>query len=277
MKKAILLGYFSLLCICLWSQQIPITGKIKNKTTDEGISSVSVVVKGNSSGTYTNNNGDFTLHVPVLPVTLLISSIGFEAQEFTVSSGEMITVALNPVITMGEEIVISATRVPTKILESPVSIERLGLNAIRTTPSTSYYDAAAYLKGVDLTTSSFTFKTISTRGFNGSGSTRVNQLVDGMDNQAPGLNFFVGNFVGLTELDVDNVELLPGASSALYGPGGINGTILINSKNPFKYQGLSVQLKEGISNVDKTQRKNTTPFYDYSFRYAKAFNNKFAF
>jgi outer membrane receptor protein involved in Fe transport len=277
MKKSLLLGIFSLLCACLWSQQIPITGKIKNKTTDETISSASIVVKGSSSGTYTNNNGDFILHVPALPVTLLISSIGFEAQELTISSKETVAIALNPVIAMGEEIVVSATRVPTKILESPVSIERLGLNAIRNTPATSYYDAAAYLKGVDLTTSSFTFKTISTRGFNGSGSTRVNQLVDGMDNQAPGLNFFLGSFLGLTELDVENVEILPGASSALYGPGGINGTILITSKNPFKYQGLSIQLKEGITNIDKSRRDKVTPFHDFSFRWAKAFNNKFAF
>ncbi len=42
-----------------------------------------------------------------------------------------------------------------------------------------------------------------------------------MDNQAPGLNFPVGSVIGLTELDVANVELLPGASSALYGSGGI--------------------------------------------------------
>ncbi len=136
---------------------------------------------------------------------------------------------------------------------------------------------AGMLKGVDLTTSSLTFKTISTRGFNGSGSARVNQIVDGMDNQAPGLNFFLGNFIGLTELDVESMELLPGASSALYGPGGMNGTVLINSKNPFKYQGLSVQAKNGIMHVDKRQRTSASPFFDYSLRWAKAFNNKFAF
>lgn len=277
MKKSILLGCFSLLFICAWSQQIPIAGKIKNKTTDENLSSVSVMVKGSQSGTFTNNGGDFTLYVPSLPVTLMITAIGFDVQELTVSNREHVSISMNPAASIGEEVVVSATRVPTKILQSPVSIEKLSLNAIRNTSSTSYYDAAAYLKGVDVTTSSFTFKTISTRGFNGSGSTRVNQLVDGMDNQAPGLNFFLGSFLGLTELDVENVEILPGASSALYGPGGINGTVLINSKSPFKYQGLSVLLKEGINNIDKSQRNEVAPFHDFSFRWAKAFNNKIAF
>jgi outer membrane receptor protein involved in Fe transport len=71
-----------------------------------------------------------------------------------------------------------------------------------------------------------------------------------MDNQAPGLNFSVGNIVGITELDVDNVELLPGASSALYGAGGINGTLLMTSKDPFKYPGASFQYKTGVNHVN---------------------------
>ena len=75
-----------------------------------------------------------------------------------------------------------------------------------------------------------------------------------MDNQAPGLNFFVGNFTGPTELDIESIELLPGASSALYGPGGMNGTILINSKSPFKHPGFSASVKQGIMHVDKKRR-----------------------
>jgi hypothetical protein len=62
-------------------------------------------------------------------------------------------------------------------------------------------------KGLDVTVSSITYKTYSTRGFNGSGSSRVNQIMDGMDNQAPGLNFSVGNFVGLPDLDIESIEI----------------------------------------------------------------------
>jgi hypothetical protein len=50
------------------------------------------------------------------------------------------------------------------------------------------------------------------------------------------------------------MELLSGASSALYGSGGMNGTLLINSKNPFQYQGLSFNLKQGINHVDGTRK-----------------------
>ena len=132
------------------------------------------------------------------------------------------------------------------------------------------------LKGVDVNIASLTFKSISTRGFNGSGNNRLNQFVDGMDNQAPGLNFSVASIIGLTELDVDNIELLPGASSALYGQGGMNGTVLINSKNPFKYQGLSFQVKQGINHIDNKQR-SLAPYKDWTVRYAKKIGDRFAY
>src|SRR6185295_1761562 len=113
-------------------------------------------------------------------------------------------------------------------------------------------------------------------GFVSSGNTRLNQLVDGMDNQAPGLNFSVSTIVGLADVDVDNIEILSGASSALYGSGGMNGTVLVTSKNPFKYQGLSFNIKQGIMHVDAKQREKA-PYYNWSFRWAKAFKDKIAF
>jgi outer membrane receptor protein involved in Fe transport len=127
-----------------------------------------------------------------------------------------------------------------------------------------------------LITSSLTFKTVGTRGFNGSGNLRFNQLTDGMDNQAPGLNFSVGSIIGPTELDVDNMELLQGASSALYGSGGTNGTLLLNSKNPFQHQGFSFQVKQGVNHIyDRNQ--SASPYYDWTVRYAKTVGEKLAF
>jgi outer membrane receptor protein involved in Fe transport len=281
MKKkltVLLMSTLILYCSISTAQIQVITGRVTNSSSSETLSSVSVLVKGTPEGTYTDEKGNFKIATKQkLPLVLVFSSIGFDAKETQVNSTQELVVSMLPATTLEVGVVVSSTRIPIRILESPVSVERIGFKAITNSPATSYYDISGTLKGVDLTTSSLTFKTISTRGFNGSGSTRVNQIVEGMDNQAPGLNFFVGNFAGLTELDVESMELLPGASSALYGPGGMNGTVLINSKNPFKYQGFSFQGKQGIMNVDKSQRGNTTPFNDYSFRWAKAFNNKFAF
>jgi outer membrane receptor protein involved in Fe transport len=101
-------------------------------------------------------------------------------------------------------------------------------------------------------------------------------MIDGMDNSAPGLNFPVDNIVGVPEQDVESVEILPGAASALYGPNAIQGLILMKSKSPFLYQGISANVKTGVMSASNRTTPNTG-FYDASIRYAKAFNNKLAF
>ncbi len=260
-----------------YAQTINLTGTVRNSLTKEPVPSVSVIVKGQSSGTFTNEDGVFKLSVNSLPVTLIFSSVGYETQEVnaTDATGDL-QVEFFPVSSLGQEVVVSASRTPERILESPVSIERVGAAAIRNNASSNYYDIVNKLKGVNVVYSSLTYATPTTRGFSGSGNTRFTQVVNGMDNQAPGLNFAVGMVVGLTELDVDNMELLPGASSALYGPGGMNGTLLINGKNPFKYRGLSFQIKEGIMHTDGRQRA-PSPYHNWSLRWAEQIGKKFAF
>jgi len=273
---------FAFIAICLFhtafGQNVIITGVVTNANSKETISSVSVVIKGSDAGTYTDDRGSFSITTKTpLPITLVFTSIGFESTEVVVSKANTpVILSLNPGSSLGQEVVVSATRTPSRILESPVSIERISNATIRNSSAANYYDIVTNLKGVDVVTSSLTFKSPTTRGFGGSGNARFLQIMDGMDNQAPGLNFSVGSVIGLTELDVDNVELLQGASSALYGPGGMNGTMIISSKNPFKYQGLSFQIKTGVMHVDQRNR-DVSGYHNWSLRWAKKVSDKLAF
>jgi len=263
----------------LQAQNVTISGQVKS-ATGESLGAVSVTLKGSPSGTFTDNKGNFNLSVPSstkFPATLIFSSVGYEILEVQASgAGAVSSVVMTQSSVLGSEVVVSATRTPTRILESPVSIERINNTALRNAPAADYFDMTYNLKGVDMVASSLTFKTVTTRGFAGSGNTRFTQIVDGMDNQAPGLNFAVGSIVGLSELDVESMELLQGASSALYGPGGMNGTLLINSKDPFKYQGLSFQMKNGMMHVDGKYR-DPSPYYNWDVRWAKKVSEKFAY
>ena len=261
----------------VFAQNVTISGNVKNSATQENSSAVSVTIKGSDVGTFTDDKGNFSITTKSLPTTLVFTSVGFEPQEVAVSSASAkLNIAFVPSDALGQEVIVSASRVPEKILESPVSIERVSAAALRNAPAANFYDVVATLKGVDVTTSSLTFKSPTTRGFGGSGNVRFNQLVDGMDNQAPGLNFSVGAIIGLNELDIDNIELLSGASSALYGPGGMNGTMLMTSKNPFKYQGLSFVVKTGVMHTDGRERP-TSPYYNWALRWGKKVSEKVAF
>jgi len=283
MKKC--LSHFAIFCLSTLvvftanaQNAISVSGTVKNATTSETVAAVSVTLKGNNSGTYTNDRGNFKLTVSQkAPYTLVFSSVGFTNKEVVVNDNTAsLNVSLTPTYVLGSDVVVSASRVSEKFLESPVTIERISAANIRNAPASGYYDILGNLKGVDVIAASILFRSISTRGFNSSGNNRMNQLIDGMDNQLPGLNFSVSSVVGLTELDVDNIELLPGASSALYGSGGMNGTVLINSKNPFKYQGLSFQIKHGINHIDRSQRPRA-PFKDYTIRWASKIGDRFAY
>ncbi|TCZ73867.1 TonB-dependent receptor [Flaviaesturariibacter aridisoli] len=281
MRKSLRLTSTSLVAVLfslsVSAQNVTVTGKVKNNNSKENVPAVSVTVKGASQGAYTDDNGNFRLTVNKLPVTLIVSSVGFESREVTVSSAsQALDIDLMPASVLGQEVVVSATRAPERILETPVTIERLGSTTLRNVPAPSYFEAINNLKGVDMHTASLTFRTVTTRGFVASGNTRFNQLIDGMDNQAPGLNFSVGNIIGPSDLDIDNMEMLSGASSALYGSGGMNGTLPINTKNPFKFQGLSFQVKQGIMHLQDRNQK-PSPYYDWSARYGKAWNEKFGF
>ena len=175
--------------------------------------------------------------------------------------------------TVLNEVVVSASRTPEKVLQSPVTIERMGLRDIKKTASPSYYDGLENLKEVQMNTSSLTFKSINTRGFATVANVRFMQLVDGMDNSSPLLNFVLGNMIGISEIDVQSVELLPGASSALYGANAFNGILFMNSKNPFTSEGVNGYVKYGQTNQ---QAAGVNSFSDYGVRVAHKFNNYFA-
>ncbi|UFH55156.1 TonB-dependent receptor [Spirosoma sp. KNUC1025] len=258
--------------------QTRVAGKVISEATKDELTGISIVVKGKVIGTITDQKGNFSLTTSTpTPFTVAVSSVGFQTQEFVINGDRTdLNVSLKEQAILGQEVVVAASRVEESVLKSPVSVERLDIRSFQSTPAATFYDALQNIKGVDMSTQSLTFKSVNVRGFGQNGNTRVVQLLDGMDNQAPGLNFSVGNIAGVSELDLESVELLPGAASALYGPNAVNGLLLMTSKSPFQYQGLSAYVKGGVMSASN-RTTQTTPFYDAAFRYAKAFNNRFAF
>lgn len=242
---------------------------------NEPIPGANVVLMGKAEGTTTDFDGNFTFNTSEEPpFRLRVSSIGFS--EFianVTANNQTLSIVLGEVSTLLDEIVVSASRTPERIFESPVSVERFGLKEIKNTTAESFYGGLQNLKGVDINTNSLTFQSINTRGFATFANNRFLQLVDGMDNTAPGLNFVLGNLVGMSELDVQSVEILPGASSALYGAGAFNGILFMRSKNPFDFQGISAYAKGGVTVQDAA---GSNFYKDFGIRAAHAFSDKVA-
>ncbi|MCG8805012.1 TonB-dependent receptor [Tenacibaculum finnmarkense] len=231
-----------------------------------------ITVLGES--TLSDQDGNFALKVfKSFPITLRVSAFGYQTEELVVEGlDKSINIILKEAYLL-DQVVISASRVPERIIESPVTIERFGLNDIKNTTSNSFYDGLANIKGVQSREAGYGFKSVNTRGFSDFSNSRFIQMIDGMDTAAPALNFSPGNLSGVSDLDINNVEILPGASSALYGANAYNGLMLLTTKNPFEHTGISVLLKSGNTS-QKTAGNNT--FYDASVRMAYKFSESLA-
>lgn len=258
---------------------IIISGTIINQEDQLPLPGASVSIKNTRNGTSTDANGRFQLRSKaVYPFNLIVTSLGFKLQEFEVKGpGSELKIALITQSQLGQEVVVTASRVEESILKSPVAIEKLDIRAIRESPAPSFYDALENVKGVQMTTSSLTFKVPNTRGFNIPNNFRFVQLVDGVDMQAGTLGVPLGNAIGPTELDIASVEITPGAASALYGMNAINGMANLLTKSPFNYQGLSFYQKTGLNHVGGGTGRDLSSLTETAIRYAKAFNNKIAF
>lgn len=279
MKLKISINILLLLLISFFTFQVSVAqttieGVVKDKEANELLPFANVFVKNTTIGTQTDFDGKFQLTVPSdiqRPFLLACSYLGYVDAEIKITdkenSGLKFQLLPDTGIMIGE-VEVKESRVTEKQKESAKTVESLDIIAIKETPAANFYDGLANLKGVDMTSASLGFKIINTRGFNSTSPVRSLQLIDGVDNQAPGLNFSLGNFLGASELDIQRVDILAGASSGIYGPNAFNGVISMNTKNPFYHEGLSYMVKGG-----------ERALFEGAIRYAKVLGEKkkFAF
>ncbi len=230
----------------------------------EPVIGASILINGTRNGTVTDLDGNFQLNSSKdYPILVTVSFIGYASQEISVKGPEPIIVRLEPDSEVLQEVNVVERRLSEQQQKSALTVEAMDVLAIRETPAVNFYEGLGNLKGVDLTSASIGFKIINTRGFNSTSPVRSLQIIDGVDNQAPGLNFALGNFLGASELDVMNVDIIAGASTAFYGPNAFNGVISMTTKNPYDFEGLSASVKLGERNLQ-----------EYAVRWAEAFKRE---
>ena len=254
-----------------------ISGFVYDATSRAPLNGVNISVSGTVLGATTDARGRFRISIRQnFPVELHFSLIGYAPRSIQVNKADAkrLAVALETKVLEMEEVVVGASRMEEKIWQSPVSIEKLDMRDFRETASVNFYDALTDVKGMQINFVNLAVKDMNLRGFAGSGSACILQIVDGMDNQFPATNTPLGNAYGARELDVESIEILPGPSSALYGANALNGVIILKTKSPFFYQGWSAHVKSGVTSQ---QTGRLYPYHEMGVRYARALTEKFAF
>ncbi|MEM6801213.1 MAG: TonB-dependent receptor, partial [Bacteroidota bacterium] len=242
-----------------------IKGKVSKAKTNETLAGARVLVIGSNEGALTDDEGNFSIKTKLpTPLSLKVTFYGYDSAIVKVENyTQNIQVKMNETVIEAAVVEITASAYMERQKQSALSVESMSITAIKETPAANFYEGLGHLKGVDMNSASFGFKVVNTRGFNSTQPVRSLQLIDGVDNQSPGLNFSLGNFLGASELDLESVDLVVGASSAYYGPNAFNGVIAMKTKNPFIHRGLSASVKVGERN-----------WVESAIRYAKVFQNK---
>ncbi|MBM3936824.1 MAG: hypothetical protein FJ343_06730, partial [Sphingomonadales bacterium] len=233
-----------------------IRGEIQDARSRQPLVGASVVIRGTTQGATTNLDGKFVIEGNLVngqSYPLVVSYIGFNTVNTNgVAGGKPVVIKLEESALDLQGVEIVDSRISDKQKESALTVEAMDILAVKETPSPSFYQGLGTMKGVDLTTASLGFVIINTRGFNSTSPVRSLQLIDGVDNQAPGLNFSLGNFLGVSELDIQKVDLVVGASSAFFGPNAFNGVINMSTRSPFQHQGINASIKAGERALTET-------------------------
>ena len=268
-----ILRIFTLLFGVLSFAQTSVTGTV-NDENGMPVPGANVIVIGTSTGAISDFDGKFTLSVSQAPpFTVQASSVGFTTVTENITSNNQDVTFVLVEGSFLDEVVVSATRVPQKIFESPVTVEKFSLKQIQRTPSSDYFEGLFNVKGVQMNQTGLVFSQVNTRGFGTAYNEGFVTMVDGMNTQAPVFGFAVGNLVGINELDVQSVEILPGSASALYGMDAYKGIMSITSKSAFDHEGINAYYRTGSTQqMDGSQGE----FNDFGVRFAKKLSDKWA-
>lgn len=270
-------------------ESIHISGKVIDNMTKKGVSDVSVIVAPvkeadtTNIGISTNQDGEFDFHFNFkTPLKLIFKHVSYYDDHIIVKETKAVGLKIEivPKVIESEGVVITSDLVSEEELSSSTTVDRISKVDIEQLASFNVFDLVSNLREVDIATQSMTMQSVNTRGFNASANKRFLQLTDGVDNQAPGLSFPIGNLMGATSLDVASVEIMPGPSSAKYGSSALNGVLLTETKDPFVDEGFSLMTKGGVNNLQISGSEffsaEGNGMYNFAGRFAKSFGNQIA-
>ncbi|MGQ7869339.1 SusC/RagA family TonB-linked outer membrane protein [Sunxiuqinia sp. sy24] len=261
MKKLMFLFYLIFSVTTVFSQQNAITGSVTEALTGEPIPGVSVIIKGTTSGTITDFDGNYTIEAANTDV-LVFSFVGLAAQEVAVNSRTMINVQLEESTELVDEVVVVGYG-QLKVKDLTSSISTVNSEELQKTPSGQAMQALqGKVAGMQVVSSGAPgdSPTIRVRGigsYPGSNNEAPLYVVDGM---------FFDNIDFLNTSDIASISILKDASAAaIYGVRAANGVVLIetksgksNQKSEITYDGYyGIQVAQNVLKMANAEQYTT--------------------
>ncbi len=223
------------------SQERTITGQVTSEETPEGLPGVNVILKGTTTGTVTDVNGDYSIDVSSEDAVLVFSSVGFIQQEVRVGSQSVVNVSMLVDVSSLDEVVVVGYGSQNKA-ELTSSISSIAPDEIKEMPvvgvDQQIQGRAAGVVVVNNTGEPGGGITMRIRGTSSIGSGNEPLFViDGMpieNTQTANRNVGNARINGLSQVnpsDIESIEILKdAAATAIYGARASNGVVLITTK-----------------------------------------------
>ena len=233
------------------AQQGTITGRVSDTTNKSPLIGANVVLEGTTQGTATDADGKYAiLQVDPGMYTIMVSYIGYQVykKDITVIDGKTISLdlSLEPEAIEMETYVVTASRRRERVEDAPASISVISKTEIRRESNTNLGDYLKGTKGIDFTQSGIDSYNMTARGFNSSFSSRLLTLTDGRMANVPSLRLTAYNVIPVSFEDVEQIEVVLGPASALYGPNAHSGVLNIITSSPIRTTGTSINIQGGL-------------------------------
>lgn len=205
-------------------------------------------------GAVADRRGAFTIpNVPVGTHRVVCTFLSFRPVEHDVNVQAGTTVRVDIVMTRSViglgEVVVTASKRPEKSTAAPASVTVVDAAAIDAQPALAVVDHVRGVKGLDIAQSGISQNMVVARGFNNAFSGTLSVLTDNRIASVPSLRFNAYNFIPLVNEDIQQIEVVRGPGSALYGPNTANGVLHILTRSPFSSQGTWVSAAFGERNL----------------------------
>jgi len=231
--------------------QTSFSGVVSDSETNEVIPGVNVIIQGTSEGTVSDFDGNFELKTSMQPpFTIEISSVGFETKSVEVTENDQqITVLLDAGQNL-DEIIVTASRRPQKVQDAPSSVSLISAKDIENSAvAVDPVRHLQYIPGVQLQQQSANTINIEMRAGSGVFGTSTLPMLDYRFLSTPAAGTFFSQQAGLSNIDIEKIEVVRGAASALYGPGVASGVVHFMSKSAIDHPGTTIELMSGTLNT----------------------------
>ena len=258
-RSSLLLTLVAVMCIAsVFAEAATLNVAVMDAQTGEKLNGISIAITS-EAGTSTEGTSDASGMIEVADLsagvyTITASAPGYADKmmanvEVVADGTTSVEIALSSEIIELDQVSVSASRRREKVLEAPASVSVVSATDIKDRVAPTITEHLKSVRGVDVVNSGIGSSHVVVRGFNNVFSGSLLALVDNRIARIPSLRVNAYSLIPTSSEDIEQIEVVSGPGSALYGPNSANGVMHILTRSPFTSQGTTVSLGGGERSI----------------------------